>query len=93
MSYIKTLLVFLGRSSPRTTLSQAVIDSNSIPGLDDLFHQEEVGRPFLGLETQHQQLSFYKTHLNLLVSNMAVSMLNVYSINVCIHVFVCLHLS
>ena len=34
----------------------------------DLFEQEEHTRPFLGLETKHQQLCFFRNHLNFIVS-------------------------
>ena len=49
-------------------LEEAGVQSSSFPGLGELFNDEEAGRPFLGLETQHQQLNYYKSNLNLLVS-------------------------
>ena len=40
-----------------------------IGDLDALFSEDGCfGRPFLGLETQHQQLSYYCNHFNLIVS-------------------------
>ena len=43
---------------------QTVIDS-----LECLFSESgTVGQPFAGLETQHQQLKFYRDHFNLIVS-------------------------
>ncbi len=53
-----------------STLRAAGISPSSVPGLDELFDSERpFGRPFLGLETQHQQLTFYNTHFGLIVSN------------------------
>ena len=50
-------------------LLAAGVSSSSVPGLDMLFDSEgPFGRPFLGLETQHQQLNFYRTHFQLNVS-------------------------
>ena len=44
--------------------SQAAVD-----GLQLLFSGDGTfGRPFQGLETQYQQLKFYRQHLNLVVS-------------------------
>ncbi len=52
-----------------SALQAAGITPSSVPGLEDLFENEgPFGRPFLGLETQHQQLSFYKQHFNFVVS-------------------------
>lgn len=48
-------------------LEEAGIDVANIPGFDDLFDQDEVKHPFFGLETQYQQLKFYKTHFNFIV--------------------------
>ena len=43
--------------------------SSSVPGLDEIFNCDgPFGRPFLGLETQHQQQSFYKEHFQFIVS-------------------------
>lgn len=53
-------------------LEEAGVQSSSIPGLSELFSDEEAGRPFLGLETHHQQLSYYKSNLNLLVHGLYV---------------------
>ncbi len=55
-------------------LQAAGISPSSIPGLDELFDIERpFGRPFMGLETQHQQLAFYKAHFGLIVSNLLSS--------------------
>lgn len=49
-------------------LSASGISASSIPGLDDLFDQDGVfGRPFLGMETQHQQHKYYTTHFQFVV--------------------------
>lgn len=39
----------------------------SLP-IDDIFEQEEFRRPFGGLESQHQQITFFKSHFNFVVS-------------------------
>ena len=49
-------------------LAEAGIETNAIPGLGDLFELKEHSHPFLGLETKHQQLSFFRKHLNFIVS-------------------------
>ena len=52
-----------------SVLSAAGISPSSVTGLAELFDADgPFGRPFLGLETQHQQLRFYKTHFQLIVS-------------------------
>ena len=44
-----------------------------LPGLDALFSEDGANaRPFLGLETQHQQLKYYKTHFNFIVSTCTI---------------------
>lgn len=44
-----------------TVLTGARISTTSIRGLDDIFYPEgQFGQPFKGLETQHQQLKFFK---------------------------------
>ena len=41
----------------------------SFSGLDALFSEDRANtRPFLGLETQHQKLKYYKTHFKFIVS-------------------------
>ena len=53
----------------RKTLLAADISPDSIPGLTALFDSSgPFGRPFLNLETQWQQLKFYKTHFQFIVS-------------------------
>ena len=50
-------------------LGEAGVVASSVPGLDALFMEEgENGHLFAGLETQHQQLKYIKTHFNLIVS-------------------------
>lgn len=50
-------------SAVSKVLTNAGISPSTISGLDDIFDPEgEFGRPFLGLETLHQQVKFYKTH-------------------------------
>ena len=45
----------------------------SLPGLDALFSEDGANaRPFLGLETHHQQLKYYKTHFNFIVSTCTI---------------------
>ena len=52
-------------------LREADLSASSIPGLNELFNSEgPYGSPFLGLETQHQQLCFYKTHFQFVVSGL-----------------------
>ena len=54
-------------SQVRSELTEAGIPS--LPGLDALFSEDGVnGHPFFGLETQHQQLKYYKAHFNFIVS-------------------------
>ena len=43
--------------------------SDCISGLDDIFSQERIQQPFLGLETKHTQLKFYRNHFNFIVSS------------------------
>lgn len=51
-----------------STLNAAGVSPSSISGLNELFDSDgPFGRPFSGLETQHQQLSFYKTHFQFIV--------------------------
>lgn len=42
--------------------------SDCIPAINDLFSQEQIQQPFLGLETKHTQLKFYRDNFNLIVS-------------------------
>ena len=50
-------------------LSQTSVSQAAIDGLQPLFSGEGIfGRPFQGLETQYQQLKFYRQHFNLVVS-------------------------
>ena len=52
-----------------SALNAAGVSPSSIPGLNELFDSDgPYGRPFSGLETQHQQLCFYKTHFQFIVS-------------------------
>ena len=45
----------------------------SLLGLDGLFSEDGANaRPFLGLETHHQQLKYYKTHFNFIVSTCTI---------------------
>ena len=63
-------------------LRAAGIEPPTVPGLEEHFDSEgSFGRPFLGLETQHQQLSFYKKHFNFVVSHSSVSILAVNLLN------------
>ncbi len=49
-------------------LEASGVSASSISGLDDLFDQDGVfGRPFLGMETQHQQHKYYTTHFQFVV--------------------------
>ena len=50
-------------------LLEAEVQASDIPGLNELFDEDVAGHPFLGLETQYQQMTYFKSHLNLLVSN------------------------
>ena len=51
-----------------STLNAAGVSPSSISGLNELFDSDgPFGRPFSGLETQHQQLTFYKTHFQFVV--------------------------
>ena len=55
-------------SAVSRVLTEAGISPASLPGLSDIFDPNgEFGRPFLGLETQYQQLKFYKTHYQFVV--------------------------
>ena len=57
-----------------SVLSEAGVLPSSVPGLDELFDSDgQFGRPFSGLETPHQQLTFCKTHFNLIVSCFVMS--------------------
>ena len=51
-------------------LTEAGVSNPSwVPGFEALFDLEgPFGWPFIGQETQHQQLCFYKTHFQLIVS-------------------------
>ena len=51
-----------------------------IGSLGSLFSENgTAGQPFAGLETQHQQLKFYRTHFNLIVScSVTMSMCSLY---------------
>ena len=50
-------------------LNAAGVSPSSIPELNELFDRDgPFGRPFSGLETQHQRLRFYKTHFQFVVS-------------------------
>jgi len=52
-----------------SVLNAAGISPSSIPELNELFDRDgPFGQPFSGLETQHQQLHFYKTHFQFIVS-------------------------
>jgi len=52
-----------------SVLNAAGVSSSSIPEFNELFDRDgPFGRPFSGLETQHQQLRFYKTHFQFIVS-------------------------
>ena len=52
-----------------SALNSAGVSPSSIPGLSELFDSDGAfGQPFSGLETQHQQLNFYKTHFQFVVS-------------------------
>ncbi len=49
-------------------LSAAGITPSTVPGLEEAFDQDGAfGRPFIGFETQHQQLKFYRSHFPLVV--------------------------
>lgn len=51
------------------------IEHSSVPGLDALFSVDgDYGRPFAGLETQHQQDKYYKTHFQFIVSTIVRAM-------------------
>ena len=56
-------------SQIRSKLEEAGVDTATISGLSELFDQENVKHPFLGLETQHQQMKFYKENFTFVVSN------------------------
>lgn len=50
------------------SITDAGLSPSSIPGLENIFNCEGYfGRPFIGLETQHHQLSFYKKNFNFIV--------------------------
>ena len=50
-------------------LSSAGINADDVSGLEDLFQDESpYVKPFLKLETQHLQMSYYKRHLGFVVS-------------------------
>ena len=50
-------------------LLEAEVHASDIPRLNELFDEDIAGHPFLGLETQYQQMTYFKSHLYLLVSN------------------------
>ena len=50
-------------------LLQSGVSQAAIDGLQLLFSRDGIfGHPFQGLETQYQQLKFYRQHFNLVVS-------------------------
>lgn len=50
-------------------LAAAGVSPSSIPGLEKIFDsQGPFGRPFIGLETEYQQVSFYKRNFKSVVS-------------------------
>ena len=55
-------------SAVNRVLTEAGISPASLPGLNEIFDPSgEFGRPFLGLETQYQQLKFYQAHYQFVV--------------------------
>lgn len=51
-------------------LRDAGIKMDDIPGLNELFQEgSPYCQPFSQLETQHRQLSFYRSHFNYVVSS------------------------
>ena len=53
----------------REIISAAGINPDDISGLQELFHSDSpYHKPFNKLETQHLQLSYYKSHLGFVVS-------------------------
>ena len=65
---LKYSAALLLRLKEKQKLLEAEVQASDIPGLNELF-DEDVGYSFLGLETQYQQMIYFKSHLNLLVSN------------------------
>ena len=57
------------RSKITSTLLDEGVSSAVISKLDAYMSEDgEFGRPFLGLETQHQQMKFYRCNFNFVVS-------------------------
>ena len=50
-------------------LLKAEVQASDIPGLNELFDGDVAGHPFPGLESQYQQMTYFNSYLNLLVSN------------------------
>ena len=49
-------------------ITNAGLSPNDIEGLNDIFSTDnEFGRPFFGLETQHQQFKFYRENFKIVV--------------------------
>ena len=68
-----TSLIQCQLDSLHTQVCQQLRSANTpeavIGNLDSLFSENgTVGQPFAGLETQYQQLKFYRDHFNLIVS-------------------------
>lgn len=77
------------QSAIQQQLKSTGVQSSVIATVDALFDQEgSVCRPFHGLETQHQQMNFYRTHFNLIVSCYIPPRQSVLAIDLCMHVHV-----
>jgi hypothetical protein len=46
------------------------VDSETVPGLEELFDREVVSDPFKDLENRTQQLQYFRENFNLVVSNL-----------------------
>ena len=58
---------------------------SSVPGLDLFESKGPFGRPFEGLETHHQQLSFYKTHFPFIVTIRCICCVRMYVCTCIVH--------
>ncbi len=63
--------VDLLRSGVYNCLQKAGININTVPGLNDLFEQDNpISNPFKGIDKEPLQYKYYKDNFNLVVSNM-----------------------
>lgn len=64
-------------SQVRDKLLFADVSSDIVSQLELLFTDNgAISRPFMGLETEHQQIIFYRTHFNLIVSSQFIVVAN-----------------